>query len=185
MKSFIKAYMCALTMLVMVGCSADNNSKDNSTPMKTQKEKIDAHSFSEPETAKVTHLNWQANVNFDTKTISATATWNIETAADAEELILDIRDLEIIKVSLDGDTETSFTITEAQPFLGQALIIAIEHSTNSVSVEYKTSPSAAALQWLSPNQTARFCLPKRKQFWLEPGCLVRIVLVFDLLMMLK
>ena len=154
MKSFIKAYMCALTMLVMVGCSADNNSKDNSTPMKTQKEKIDAHSFSEPETAKVTHLNWQANVNFDTKTISATATWNIETAADAEELILDIRDLEIIKVSLDGDTETSFTITEAQPFLGQALIIAIEHSTNSVSVEYKTSPSAAALQWLSPNQTA-------------------------------
>ncbi|HOX83740.1 MAG TPA: hypothetical protein PLS08_11975 [Chryseolinea sp.] len=38
----------------------------------------DIHSFAQPEEARATHLHWTANVDFETKTIAAVASWSIE-----------------------------------------------------------------------------------------------------------
>ena len=53
----------------------------------------DHHSYSRPDEAVVTHLNWNAAVDFDTRVITATATYDIEAAADAERIIFDCTDL--------------------------------------------------------------------------------------------
>ena len=42
----------------------------------------------------------------------------------------------------------------AVPFLGSELIVHIKPNTKKVKIAYSTSPSAAALQWLTPQQTA-------------------------------
>lgn len=113
----------------------------------------DPHSYARPEEARVTHLDWSASVNFDQKIISGTATYTIQASRNADTLILDTRDLDIEKVSVDGK-EVTFHLGAASAFLGAPLSIPISPATSNVKISYKTSPDAAALQWLDPVQTA-------------------------------
>ena len=56
---------------------------------------VDHHSYAQPEEAVTTHLNWVASIDFDNKTINATAEYDIKTSETAEKIILDINNLEI------------------------------------------------------------------------------------------
>ena len=48
----------------------------------------DPHSFSEPDKAKVTHLRWDAEVDFVRKKIVATAEWYIQFKGGIKEIVL-------------------------------------------------------------------------------------------------
>ena len=111
------------------------------------KRATDFHSFSKPDEAVVTHLKWLANVDFETRTITATAIYTIETSTEAKRIILDVRELDINSVSVDGE-EASFEIGEERPFLGSPLSIAITSDTKEVSISYKTQPGADAFLWV-------------------------------------
>lgn len=115
----------------------------------------DPHSFAQPSDAVVTHLRWNASVDFATRTITAVATWDISTSSRETDLILfDTKDLEIEKVLLDGGQQTEYRLSEKDSLFGQALGVLLQPGTKSVSIYYKTSPGAEALQWLEPSQTA-------------------------------
>ncbi len=113
----------------------------------------DSHSFSKPNEARVTHLSWTANVDFETKTISATATWSLENNR-AEKIILDTKALAISKVTDDSGAPLPFSLGTEDLILGKALTITLKSNTKKISVHYTTSPEAEALQWLLPQQTA-------------------------------
>ncbi|KAJ0057050.1 hypothetical protein NL108_000897, partial [Boleophthalmus pectinirostris] len=71
---------------------------------------------------------------------------------------LDTRDLKIISVSANGQ-EASFTLGSKHSFKGTPLEIRLPFDISRgqhviVEVAYETSPSATALQWLTPEQTA-------------------------------
>lgn len=117
----------------------------------------DPHSFAKPSEAVVEHLDWDANLNFDTKTINAVARLSISSSETATKLILDTRDLTIQRVTTGPaheEMETSYELGQPIEHLGQALSIAIRPETKFVNVYYSTDPKAAALQWLEPVQTA-------------------------------
>ena len=76
------------------------------------KRATDHHSFSNPNEAIVNHLEWDAKVDFDTRTIEAAATYSITTAKDAKRIILDIRKLNISSVRVDSK-EASYEIGNA------------------------------------------------------------------------
>jgi hypothetical protein len=64
------------------------------TPVKKQapeSKDTDPHSYAVPEQARVKHLNWKASVDFDTKVITAVATWDIESNSDADLITFDTR----------------------------------------------------------------------------------------------
>lgn len=126
----------------------------NKTMEQTTVKKPDPHSFSEPQTAKATHLSWKANVDFSAKTITAVASWKIEKAADADIVIFDTKDLEISKVTLDNGRNTEFRLAKPDSLLGTALAVMIDDQTNVVNIHYRTNPKAEALQWLDAQQTA-------------------------------
>ena len=113
----------------------------------------DSHSFSKPNEARVIHLSWTAKVNFDTKTIAATATWSLE-HNHAEKIILDTKALAISKVTDDSGAPLPFSLGAEDLILGKVLEITLKSNTKKVSVHYMTSPEAEALQWLLPQQTA-------------------------------
>lgn len=113
----------------------------------------DVHSFSKPNEARVTHLDWAAKIDFEYKVIEATATYDIKTSENASEIILDTRDLNITKVWVD-DEAAAFEMGEKDEFLGQSITIPINSNSKRVKIAYSTSPEAAALQWLDPVQTA-------------------------------
>jgi leukotriene-A4 hydrolase len=114
----------------------------------------DIHSFARPEEAVVRHLALDLDVDFGRKQLTGSATLTIDNLSGGRELVLDANGLTIERVTLDDDTETTFTLGEPQAFLGSMLTIAIQPETKSVKIEYATSPDAAAVQWLAPEQTA-------------------------------
>ena len=115
----------------------------------------DVHSFARPEEVVMTRLELDIAVDFTAKQIRGVALLHIDNRAGAEKLYLDSRDLAIERVTLDSDSQAvAFTLGEAEPFMGQPLVITIRPETRTVRIAYHTAPEAAALQWLAPAQTA-------------------------------
>ncbi len=114
----------------------------------------DPHSYSRPAEVRVDHLSLSLGVDFPRKVLSGIATLGITNTARANVLVLDTRDLTIHRVTRDGGTATTHRLGQARPDFGAPLEIDITPATRSVTIEYTTSPGAAALQWLDPMQTA-------------------------------
>src|SRR4051794_5824957 len=112
----------------------------------------DIHSFSRPDEASIKHLALDLTVDFDRQQLSGTARLDLDNRG-ARELVLDTNGLTVAKVTADG-APAAFTLGDPVKYLGQALTIGITAETKSVSIDYTTSPDAAAVQWLSPEQTA-------------------------------
>jgi len=152
-------FKSAATIGLIVFLCSCKQQPENNTPLTDQSTNMnfnDPHSFARINEAVVKHLNWKATVDFNTKTISAEAEWTIEQQPGAEKIIFDTRDLTIEQVILNNEVPAIFQLKDTvagQSFLGQALEISIVPSVKTVTIFYKTSPSAAALQWLNPEQT--------------------------------
>lgn len=137
-------YFALLLVLLVFSCTKKEE------PMKPIIK--DPHSYAEPEKAVITHLSWSATVDFETNIILAKATYQIKTAADAHKIVLDTKDLTILKVYAD-DKPALYAISGYQEHLGEPLEIEITPQTKTVAIEYQTSQTAEALQWLNPQQT--------------------------------
>jgi len=115
---------------------------------------MDVHSFAQPDVAVVKHLDLAISVNFGNRIISGTAAWEIETNGAAGQIVFDTKGLEIEKVTYGNGNPAEFTLGKEDPHLGQPLTIQLQENTEKVVIQYVTSPDAAALQWLDPQQTA-------------------------------
>jgi leukotriene-A4 hydrolase len=150
----IKSLSAGLLAFALFSCQNTNPPKteDESPMLVEMKTGADPHSYAQ-ENAVVKSLAWDAEVNFEQKQISATATWDIETKAGAEAIYFDIFDLAIEKVLVDG-AETDFSLSPFDEHLGQGLRIPISDQAKQVSITYQTGDNARALQWLDAEQTA-------------------------------
>lgn len=147
---FIKSSLIAVAAISLLS-QCQSQKEEQPTPMIVN----DEHSFANPQEAVVTHLDWDAEVDFDKKIITAKASLKIEKQEGANKIILDIKDLQIDRVTLGAEEQkVDFAIGEEKPFMGRPLTINLEDDTDLVHIYYKTSPSAEAVQWLAPVQTA-------------------------------
>ncbi|WP_298760135.1 M1 family metallopeptidase [uncultured Psychroserpens sp.] len=135
----------ALTALIL---SCETDKKEDNKTVNYVKE---SHSYAQPNTSVIKHLDLNIDVDFDTKTINGTATYTIENN-NASEIILDSKFLDIVRVEADGK-DTPFTLGDFDEQLGQPLSIVIKNDTKHISVHYKTTNKTEALQWLNPQQT--------------------------------
>lgn len=150
MKRTISTAISIFCLALAMGCGEAKKQNDME-----QKTVTDPHSNAKPAEAVITHLDLDLNVNFDKKKLSGKAAFQIRRSADAKEIVLDTRDLVISKVTLDDDSAgAAFATGVPDKVLGTALIIKLKPGTQKVTVYYETSPDAAALQWLTPSQTA-------------------------------
>jgi leukotriene-A4 hydrolase len=148
----MKKFFFILPVILSLACQ---QTKTGSNLMGTKVTATDTHSFSQPQNAVVKHLDLAVNVDFKSQIISGKASWQIENIAKADEIIFDTRQLHVEKVSLgDDEKETSFSLGDSVQYLGKALKVKIEPGTERVTIYYRTSKNAAALQWLNPQQTA-------------------------------
>lgn len=134
-------------------------SEDSLPETKTEMPKLeytDHHSFSKPQEAVVKHLNWTANVDFESKTLAATAEYSIENLKEVDTIFLDVKNMTISKVTRDdSEEELAFAIHKKEAFLGDQLAIPISKSTKTISIDYLVNAEGAdALQFLDPIQTA-------------------------------
>jgi leukotriene-A4 hydrolase len=113
----------------------------------------DPHSFADDAQAQVTHLTWTATVDFATHTLEATA--RLGFAAPAQGPVdLDTRDLAIAAVVDADGGPVRWELATPDPVLGTRLRLHLDAPTAAVTITYRTAPTASALQWLAPAQTA-------------------------------
>lgn len=144
MKYFFLLLCCALT-----SCT------QNKQLLEAYQHSADPHSFSRPSEALVKHLDLNLQVDFNKKLLTGIASWTINNLSDADSIVFDTRGLEIKKVSLSDSTkDAEYVLGPEDKLLGKALKIKINKNTDRVTIWYSTSPDAAAVQWLNPQQTA-------------------------------
>jgi leukotriene A-4 hydrolase/aminopeptidase len=120
----------------------------------------DQHSYSNPEQIKVRHLDLDLQVSFEKKTLEGSATLTVERATGNNDapLVLDTQDLRIVHVESaqgSGDFQQApYKLGPSDKILGTALTIQLPPTTDRVRIHYASSPTAPALQWLTPAQTA-------------------------------
>lgn len=120
----------------------------------------DVHSYAEPDKVVVTHLALDLRVDFAARTLSGTATLDLEWRdTSARELVLDTRALRIDSVEgFDGGgggdwLAAPFDLAAVDPIFGSKLTIRLPRAVAKVRIAYSTSPEASGLQWLPPELT--------------------------------
>ena len=167
--TFTRTLLGAL-LLVAVGCSTQDKPSAKSQLIANMKRATDHHSFSKPEEAVTTHLDWNAKVDFDTRQITATATYDIATSADAERILLDCRDLDIHSVAVDG-AEVAYELGTERPFLGQPLSVPVSPSSKKSASPTPRRRTLAPFSGLKEN--GLFSSPKAKPSSHAHGCLAK------------
>jgi leukotriene A-4 hydrolase/aminopeptidase len=169
---FIKHIVVGILALTALSGCSDNSSSSTTQSNTTSHPKVDQsvpsvevatnviqvgkdyHSFANPESIKVTHLNLDLTVDFSKKVLVGTAQLEFQRVEEnATQLILDTRDLTIDSVTAMGKA-LNFDLANTDSFLGAGLTIDIPAGIDNVVISYQTSPKASGVQWLTPQQTA-------------------------------
>lgn len=147
--------LLAFSTFMLHACSTDAPSSSHQDPeiVILPTETVDPFSYSRPQLARVNHLALDLEVDFDQHILSGEASWTIS-HDHAEEIILDVRDLEILEVLLGADrVSATYALDDPDPVFGQALHIQLTPETDMITIRYRTTPKSTALQWLDPEQT--------------------------------
>ncbi|HLT48561.1 MAG TPA: M1 family metallopeptidase [Rubricoccaceae bacterium] len=114
----------------------------------------DVHSYARPDEARVTHVALDLDADFEQRVLSGTATLTIAAAPGADSVVLDTRDLTIEEVTDAAGNPLDTVTGPDDPILGRPLTVMLPDDGDRVVVHYRTSPEAAAVQWLGPAQTS-------------------------------
>lgn len=118
----------------------------------------DKFTYANYDEIRVTHVDLDLDVDFETKVISGTATLDFERVNEnADTLVLDANDLdiELVEAQVDGDWLTAgYELGPDDAVMGSRFAIDLPDGADQVRVTYATSPEAEGIQWLSPEQTA-------------------------------
>jgi len=145
----VLAFLTVISLLT--SCQPDHKTPAASTT--DENTSIDMHTYARPD-AVIKHLFLDLSVDFVTKQLSGTATYDIAVADNADSIYFDTRNLEIGKIYVD-DQDTPYHIGADQEWLGAPLAIPVNKDSKKIRIHYATSPTGAeALQWLEPSQTA-------------------------------
>jgi leukotriene-A4 hydrolase len=119
---------------------------------------LDPLSYARYDQVKTSALHLDLKADFAQKTLSGHADLTLDWIdKSARTLDLDTRDLAIARVEAQGAsggwTAVPYTLDKLDAEKGQALRIALAGQPSKVRIYYRTAPTAAALQWLTPAQT--------------------------------
>jgi aminopeptidase N len=145
-------FMLLLVLLAFAAaCGRTESPGGTDSPVTTTR---DIHSYARPDEARVTHVALDLRADFTARTLSGQAALTLQRAPGSTRIVLDTRDLTIESVTDANGRTLTFSRGQTDAILGQPLDITLPDGVTGIIVRYRTSPSAAALQWLTPEQTA-------------------------------
>ncbi|MFN3952223.1 MAG: M1 family metallopeptidase [Thermaurantimonas sp.] len=112
----------------------------------------DPHSFADLSGSRLTHLEWDAVIDFDHRKIKARAQWDIEYVKDT--LILDENGLRILSIKDQDGHLIPFDEHEEDSIRGGWIKVLLHPGVQKIVIDYETLDRPAALQWLEVSQTA-------------------------------
>jgi aminopeptidase N len=152
--------------LILAACSSGEKNEEPAAPKEagataermvapvlTTPDAKDIHSFARPEIARVSHVALDLTADFEAKRMRGTATLDVQAAPGASEIVLDSKGLEIQSVTNEAGQKLPYNSGAVDANLGAPLTVTL-NGAKQIRIGYASAPDAAALQWLSPEQTA-------------------------------
>jgi aminopeptidase N len=124
------------------------------SPAAAREESRDVHSFAEPMRVAVTHVALDLVLDFDARSAVGTVELALDRRERGAPLVLDTNGLAIEAVTAPSGANLSWSLGDEVERLGRPLTIRLRGGDERVRVRYRTQPSAEAMQWLEPAQTA-------------------------------
>lgn len=112
----------------------------------------DPHSFCDTQQGRICHVDFEFEVDFACRTLSGTGVYHLENPAKGS-LFLDTRGLHVKRV-FAGNAELKWSLDQDDEVKGTRLHISNPDGLNRIGIEFSTAPTASALGWLDPPQTA-------------------------------
>jgi aminopeptidase N len=156
MPSIQRTTRAALLALLLCGAAAAPVLAQTQPPIPAilmTPEAHDIHSYAQPLVARVTHVDLDLTADFAGHKMTGTAALDIAAAPDAKEVVLDSKGLVIHGVTDAKGAALPWSLGKADPVLGAPLTIQL-NGARRIVVSYDSAPDGAALQWLTPSQTA-------------------------------
>ncbi|MBO9623639.1 MAG: M1 family metallopeptidase [Sphingomonas sp.] len=122
-------------------------------PILTTPEAKDVWTHAQPQAARVTHVDLNLDVDFQSQTLAGTAALDVLAAKGTKEIVLDVDDLVVESVTCPKGKPLAFTVGPRDAETGSALTVQLDGNSR-ILVRYRTRPGASALQWLAPELTA-------------------------------
>ena len=122
-------------------------------PILTTSEAKDVLSYAQPQIARVTHVDLDLTADFDSRTMSGTASLDLHATPNAKDIVLDTDGLVIHSIKDGRGHPLEWSIGASEAYKGAPLTIQLAGAKRIV-IAYRSSPSARALQWLPPQLTA-------------------------------
>lgn len=148
-------YLFICMLCVAYACNNNQSSDPDTTsaaPLHKAVYYLDKHSYANIDKARCKDLYLDIEINFDNKTISGTATYNV-IIENADTMIFDSKALNITKIEVNGK-ESPYRMGKSDELLGTPVYVPVTNQTQTISITYSTTQGSEALQWLSPAQTA-------------------------------
>lgn len=115
----------------------------------------DTHSSARPAEVRSVHLDLNLNLDFEAKVATGHVVHHLERIDQNAPFVVDTSDLSILEVTDEHGESLVWELSdELGEWRGRSLTIQLGTLTQSVKIQYQTSPTAEAMQWLSPEQTA-------------------------------
>lgn len=152
----LAAPLLAIGML-MTNCTS--HEAQNNDPQAIVARTIDDHSWARPQEARVSHVDLDLTADFNKKILYGAATLTLVTEANAKQVILDTKALDIQSVTDASGAPLKYTLGKGNEMMGKPLTIELPQGAQTVVVHYATEDGGTALQWLDPSQTAGKKLP--------------------------
>ena len=157
MKSWMRALSVsglAVGILTFGACAPKDSATTTTSVNAIVAHTNDDHSFARPMEARVTHVDLDLTADFETRTLHGTASLTLETQANAKQVILDTKALDIEGVTDASGGPLKYSLGKGDPMMGRPLTIDLPQGAQKVVVHYRTTKDGMALQWLVPAQTA-------------------------------
>ena len=137
-----------LALLPLASCTSMNSRHAPAEPAR------DLHSFGEPARVRVRHVTLELELDFARRCASGSVRLDLERNDLSAPLVLDSEALAIESVVGSGGGSRVHRLTERDPALGSRLEIELAPADRSVTIRYRTTEGAQAMQWLEPEQTS-------------------------------
>ena len=157
----LRTLTAALAALFLASCETQTTPIEPAdkaaqvAPILDTPDAVDTHSYAKPLEARVANVDLDLALDFDAKRVAGKAALDVIARSGVRQVILDSKGLEISGVT-DAEGKTlQWTLGAEDPDKGAPLTVSLPgDGKQRIVISYRTKPDAAALQWLTPEQTA-------------------------------
>lgn len=156
----LRALTAAFAAIFFLSCQSETapppaGETGQVAPILDSADAVDVHSYAKPLEARVANVDLDLALDFAAKRVTGTAALDVIAKPGIKQVTLDTKGLEIAGVTDAADKPLQWKLGAADPDKGAPLTVTLPgDGKQRINIRYSSSPDAAALQWLTPDQTA-------------------------------